>query len=295
MTPKHSIRTGQRDGFDTVELASGRLAATFVPALNMVGASLLHDGVELLGQRGGLTAYAERGSTMGIPLLHPWANRLERLPWGEGEGVKRDANGLPIHGLLTARPGWSITGSAADADFAALILRFPFEDPELLAHFPFPHALGLEVRVEDERLTITTKLTATRDERVPVAFGWHPYLARPEGRSEVELPVGRQAILDERGIPTGEYDAPRKQSAYDDLFTVAGGEFALRGGGRRVSVAFEEGYPWAQVYAPEDGDFVCFEPMTAPTNALVSGDGLRWVDPGDSFTARFSIAVRGQA
>ena len=32
--------------------------------------------------------------------------------------------------------------------------------------------------------------------------------------------------------------------------------------------------------------------MTAPTNALVSGDGLRTLQPGESFRAAFSIAVR---
>jgi galactose mutarotase-like enzyme len=291
MPARHSIRTGELEGYPTVELASQRLAATFVPELNMIAASLRLDGEELLGRRGGLKAYAERGSSMGIPLLHPWANRLERLPWGDSPALKRDPSGLPMHGLLTARGGWTVTGSAADDHFATLLVRFPFGDPELLAAFPFPHALGLELRLEGLRLTITTKLTATGDERVPVAFGWHPYLVRPQGPHELELPVGRQALLDERGIPTGEYDAPRKQDAYDDLFTTAGGEFAIRSRGRRLVVDFEEGYPWAQVYAPEGAGFACFEPMTAPTNALVSGDGLRWVEPGESFSARFAVAV----
>jgi aldose 1-epimerase len=54
---------------------------------------------------------------------------------------------------------------------------------------------------------------------------------------------------------------------------------------------FEENYPVAQVFAPEGEDFVCFEPMTAPTNALVSGDGLRRINPGAHFSARFSIRV----
>jgi aldose 1-epimerase len=45
------------------------------------------------------------------------------------------------------------------------------------------------------------------------------------------------------------------------------------------------------VYAPRAGQFICFEPMTAPTNALRSGDGLRVLAPGERFTAGFSIAV----
>jgi aldose 1-epimerase len=52
------------------------------------------------------------------------------------------------------------------------------------------------------------------------------------------------------------------------------------------------GYPYAQVFAPAGEDFICFEPLTAPVNALNSGDGLRLAPPGASFTAEWSIEVR---
>jgi galactose mutarotase-like enzyme len=81
--------------------------------------------------------------------------------------------------------------------------------------------------------------------------------------------------------------------AFDDGFhgIADGAEFAVSGGGRRVAVVFERGYPAAQVFSPPGAAFVCFEPMTAPANALRSGQGLRAVDPGDAFTAVFRIAV----
>jgi aldose 1-epimerase len=74
----------------------------------MVLASLQHGGEEQLAQRHGLQAYAENGSTMGVPLLHPWANRLEE-PHYQAAGVKvrldrdssliqLDEHDLPIHG-----------------------------------------------------------------------------------------------------------------------------------------------------------------------------------------------------
>ena len=64
-------------------------------------------------------------------------------------------------------------------------------------------------------------------------------------------------------------------------------------GGRTIAVTFERGYPVGQVFAPAGSSFICFEPMTAPTNALRSGAGLRRVMPGREFAAAFSIAVRG--
>ncbi|HSD76207.1 MAG TPA: aldose 1-epimerase, partial [Solirubrobacteraceae bacterium] len=64
-----------------------------------------------------------------------------------------------------------------------------------------------------------------------------------------------------------------------------------RGGGRRIAVRFGPGYPVAQVYAPADDDVVCFEPMTAPVDALVSGRGLRTVPRGGAYEASFAITV----
>ena len=100
-----------------------------------------------------------------------------------------------------------------------------------------------------------------------------------------------------RGHRVESQSGPLGERVFDDLFTglAQPATFAVEGGGRRVEVVFEEGYPVAQVFAPEGSDFICFEPMTAPTNALVSGDGLRCVDPGADFTARFSIAVSCEA
>jgi len=65
-------------GYEARELVDtgGGLAATFLPGLGMVGVSLLHRGEELLGRTDNLPRYASEGSTLGIPLLHPWANRL---------------------------------------------------------------------------------------------------------------------------------------------------------------------------------------------------------------------------
>ena len=64
-----------------------------------------------------------------------------------------------------------------------------------------------------------------------------------------------------------------------------------QGGGRRLAVELVEGYGYAQVYVPSGQDLVALEPMTAPTNALVSGRGLTVIAAGESFQASFRIRV----
>jgi aldose 1-epimerase len=310
---EHSIGAAVHDGYSAVTLRSpARLEAVYAPGVGMVGCSLRHDGDELLGQRGGLARYELTGSTFGIPLLHPWANRLAGFSY-EAAGrqvaidrdnplLRTDPNGLPIHGLLAGSHDWEVAEHSADEHSARLAATLDFAaHPELLEAFPFPHELRMDVAVKDATLSVATTVTATGDTPVPVAFGYHPYLTLPgTGRAgwQVELPVKTHLRLDERMIPTGEaepaQEPPRQHlqdRAFDDAYTDLTGPFALEGGGRRIEVAFTTGYPFAQVYAPAGADLICFEPMTAPANALSSGWHLPIVAPGTSATAAFELTV----
>src|SRR5512134_3890532 len=135
---RYRIADSTTDATPTVTLSSADadLHATFAPGLGMIGCSLRHRGAELLGQRRGLAAYAKSGSTMGIPLLHPWANRLGGFEYRVGGRtvamptdhplLHRDAQGLPMHGLLAAHPGWRVEARAADDAGARLSARLDF-------------------------------------------------------------------------------------------------------------------------------------------------------------------------
>ena len=59
-----------------VTLVAGDLEAVFLPRYGMLGASLRHRHIEILRRVQDLEVAAAKGSTAGIPLLHPWANRL---------------------------------------------------------------------------------------------------------------------------------------------------------------------------------------------------------------------------
>jgi galactose mutarotase-like enzyme len=239
---------------------------------------------------------------MGIPLLYPWANRLAGLEYEvagkhvtidpDSPRIRLDPNGLPIHGLLAANPHWEVTGDLeARLDFGA--------QPELLEAFPFPHELSLSIALDDSALRITTTVDANAGSPVPVSFGFHPYLALPHVEREdwhIVIPATNHLTLDDKGIPTNEttdagpLDGPLGDRTFDDAYAGITGDFVLEGGGRRIAVAFADGYPYAQVYAPEDQDLICFEPMTAPTNALVAGTAPI-VEPGSQASASFRMDV----
>lgn len=295
----------------TLSLTSGDLEATFVPDAGMVGCSLRHRGVELLGQRGGLAAYVAERKTMGIPLLHPWANRLSTRRFDVAGGevaidpartpLRLDGGGLPMHGLLGAARGWRVERQ----DPAALEAVFDFAArAALMAAFPFAHELRLQATLSPATLRIATTVRATGETRVPIAFGFHPYLALPGVERDgwrVEIPVEQQLVLDARMLPTGAREpvhvaaGPLGARTFDDAYVAppGGAPFVLEGAGRRIELALEAGYPYAQVFAPAEDALIAFEPMTAPTNALVTGGpALTLLEPGDEYRAVFSISVR---
>ena len=298
----------------TISDPDGALEATFVPELGMIGCSLRHQGEELFAQGEGLDAYAAKGATFALPLLHPWANRVSSWEFELGGHqirldpdsplTNRDApTGTAIHGLLAASPHWRPTDAekhrvTAELDFGAV--------PDYLAAFPFPHRLAYTAVISGETLTVSLTVIADADSAVPVSFGFHPYLTLPGSDRrgwQVEIPVARQVEVDDRMIPTGEtiaiasgqLDGPLGDrtfdTGYDRLVDGPAPMFVVADDRRRIALTHVKGYPVSQVYAPERSQFICFEPMTAPVDALVSGVGLRWVQPGEQFEAVFSISV----
>jgi DNA-binding CsgD family transcriptional regulator len=95
----------------------GSTEAEFVPAANMIRSSLRYLGAEYLHRGDGVGAYLREGKTMGIPLLHPLASRLNgfryrvarevALPRGE-HLIFLDDVGLPIHDAAPELMGWKV-------------------------------------------------------------------------------------------------------------------------------------------------------------------------------------------
>lgn len=289
-------------------LVCGDLAAVFLPGQGMLGASLKGGGAELLGRVDNLQASAAKGSTAGLPLLYPWANRLAGAHYRAGGRsvvldvrsplIHLDEHGLPIHGIPWARLPWQVTGATETTLHAGL----DWTGDALLSVFPFQHRVELTVVLGPDGLLLQTTVLANAADLVPVSFGFHPYFSLasyPRERWRLTLPPMRRLVPDARGIPTGEavpfaaLDAALTEVSLDDGFVL--GEvpcaLTLSSPERRLTVELLSGYGCAQVFAPADKDYVALEPMTAPTGALSRGTGLRFVQPGGAFTAAFRIRV----
>ena len=289
-------------------IVSGDLEAMFLPGFGMIGTSLRHQGTEILRCIEDLDALAAKGSVAGIPLLHPWANRLAAHHYRvAGQEVRldpsspllhHDDHGLPIHGVPWPHLEWQLIEARHDS----LVARFEWDQSDLLTLFPFHHRIEMIVTLRPGGLTVETTLTAGENTLVPVSFGFHPYFGintLPRSKWRLRLPEMQMLELNRYGIPTGKqesfggFDAELGDLEFDQGFALPEEtlSFSLAGTDRRITVDFLKGYHYAQVFAPRSQACVALEPMTAPTNALMTGSGLRLVKPGECFQAAFRIGV----
>ena len=265
---------------------------------------------------------AEKPSLNGIPFLAPWGNRLDggyrvKGAWHSLDGAElhRDANGLPIHGLLYSPVTWQVTRVAGGAESASVTSRFDFaEHPEMMALWPFAHEYEMTYRLADGALEVITTIRNKGTEAMPVAIGFHPYftlagVAREE--IAVRVPAKSHVDADGRLLATGAFTPNAlpewvrlDEHALDDGFIDLGrgadglAQFTIAGGGRKIHVEFGPRYTVAIVYAPPGKEFVCVEPMATVTNGInlaAEGkyEGLQSVEAGGEWREAFRIRAEG--
>lgn len=255
-------------------------------------------------------------SGCGIVLV-PWPNRVKDGTWDSDGQPRRlaltePARGNAIHGLLRYRPYIVAEQSAASVTLRADIF------PEL--GYPFQLATSVRYDLTPRGLDVTHTITNAGATPAPVAIGAHPYLkvgGVPTGELTVTVDAATHLDVDDRLNVIGE--SP-----------VGGTRFDLRGGRRVADLELDDGFADVAmtdggarhvVSAPDgrtvtlwtDNDFgyvqvytsrsfptttasdvaLAVEPMTAPANALNSGRGLRWIEPGGSWSPRWGIHPSG--
>ena len=242
-----------------------------------------------------LTEFKAKPALLGNPFLGPWANRLDSDGyWANGKRYQlnpelknfgRAQAGKPIHGLLQYANAWKVTNVASGKDSAAVTSRLEFwRNPDWMAQFPFAHVIEMTYRLSNGSLEIDTTVENLSSETMPLSIAFHPYFTlddAPRDDWKVHLPVKTKYTLGEALLPTGETTAnpyadplPLRGAQLDDVFgglqPGANGrtEFYVQGKQQKIAVIFGPKYPVSVVYAPPGRNFVCFEPMTGPTNAF---------------------------
>ena len=296
----YSARQTTRDGVDVVVLADAarRTEVTVLPSIGNMAYEMKVNGKDVLRTPPStLAEFKAKPGMTGIPLLWPWANRIDgNSYYANGKtyalnlelgNVRLDRNKKPIHGLLTMSSAWKVVSCKADSQAAEVTSRLEFwKYPDLMEQFPFAHTIEMTYRLKQGVLQVETVLRNHAAEPMPVAIGFHSFYRvndAPPGQWKIHLGAREQLVLSGETIPTGERISVQSRYAdplplqgvrFDDVFTnmirdASGkGEFWIQGKTEKVSVIYGPKYDVAVVVAAEGRDFVVMEAMSAITNAF---------------------------
>lgn len=244
--------------------------------------------------------------------LAPWANRVEDGVWYlNGKKQQLDVTEVSrnnaSHGLLRNAAYELVDESEFSVSLEAPI--FPQHGYPFLVRHRVQYALA-----EDLGLVVHQTLLNDSQEPAPFVLGSHPYLRLgdvPDEELVLTVDAGSRLVADERLIPrssepvSGDLDLRGGRTVADLDIDVAYTELAFAGGvarqtlqasdGRSVSLWQDEACRYVHVFVtdkfPGRAKAVAIEPMTGPANAFNSGDGLRWLPAGESFTMIWGISA----
>lgn len=325
---EYSARKMSVDGLEIVRLtdASSNTEVSIVPSMGNNAYQMRVNGKEVLwSPYASLGELKSKPTFAGVPFLEPWANRLDREGFfanGKSytlnpslKNYRLDPNHNPIHGLVSYSNQWAVTGLGGDSKGAWVTSRLEFwRYPDLMAQFPFAHSIEMTYRLMHGVLEVHTAIENMSNDPMPLAIGFHPYFRLADTHRDswrVHIAAKDHVVLSKLLIPTGE----RKPVAVSDPVALAGtqlddvftnlvrgadhrAEFWVDNGTQRITVIYGPHYKVAVVYAPPGRDFVCFEPMTAITNAFnLANEGkygeLDHIAPRSKWEESFWIKTSG--
>lgn len=328
LAANYSVQETTVDGVEVVKLsdAARRTEVAVAPSIGNLAYELKVNGKNAFWiPARSLAELKARPALGGNPFLAPWANRLDQdafyangkkyLLNAELGNLRRDGNGKAIHGLLAFSPHWQVVAAEADERSARLISRLDFwRYPALMAQFPFAHTIEMIYRLADGALEVETVLRNHTSDPMPVAVGYHPYFQlhdAPRDEWKVRLAAREQFVLSNLLIPTGErrpvpYSNPQPLAGaqLDDVFgslqrgADGRAHFSVEGRNEKIAVLYGPKYTVAVVYAPRGRNFICFEPMSAVTNAFNLAHAgvyheLQSVAPGGEWRESYWIVPSG--
>jgi aldose 1-epimerase len=172
-------------------------------------------GRDLVRTSATLADFQARPGFNGMPILAPFANRLDETAfYANGRKYNFDLElgnvrgPIPSTGYVNGSKAWELVEAKADQRSAWVTCRLDFyKHPLYMAQFPFAHTITMTYRVSDGALEVHTRLDNLSTEPMPVVIGFHPIFELPEGNRNdwtVSLDAKTHWIEIPQRLPTGE-------------------------------------------------------------------------------------------
>src|SRR3954453_8144873 len=172
-------------------------------------------GKDLVRPAATLADFQARPGLSGMPLLAPFANRLDETAfYANGKKYNFDLElgnvrgPIPSTGFVNGAKAWQLVEFKADQKSAWVTCRLDFyKIPQFIKQFPFAHTVTMTYRVSDGVLEVPTRLDNLSTEPMPVVIGYHPIYQLPDGNRDdwtVSVDAKTHWIEIPQRLPTGE-------------------------------------------------------------------------------------------
>jgi len=162
-----------------------------------------------------LEAFKAAPGYNGMPLLAPFANRLDQTAfYANGQKYNFDLElgnvrgPIPSTGYVHGSTLWEVVEFRADATGAWVTSRLDFyKHPRYMQQWPFAHTITMTYKVSDGALEVRTRLDNMSAEPMPVVFGYHPIYELPDGNRDdwsISVDARTHWIEIPQRLPTGE-------------------------------------------------------------------------------------------
>ena len=207
--------TAKQDG-DVIELADATAQMNVAVVWSMSNAWRIQvKGKDLVRPVATLADFQTRPGLSGMPLLAPFANRLDDTAfYANGKKYNFDLElgnvrgPIPGTGYVNGSKTWQLVEFKADQKSAWVTCRLDFyKNPQFMKQFPFAHTITMTYRVSDGALEVHTRLDNLSNEAMPVVIGYHPIFELPDGNRDdwtVSVDAKTHWIEIPQRLPTGE-------------------------------------------------------------------------------------------
>jgi aldose 1-epimerase len=248
-------------------------------------------------------------------VLVPWPNRIRDGKWSYRDEVQKlDITDLSLghatHGLLR-----NTAYQVADEQSDSLTLTASVYPQH---GYPFILDTSVTYALDEDGLQVTHQLTNAGPDAAPFGVGAHPYLRvgdHPVTELIVTVSGSKYVVVDDRLIPVsvelvdgtdkdlrngrrvGDLDVDVAFTALDVMDGKVEHRLAAPDGTGVVLWA-DEVFAFVQVFTPpkfpgpgkpDQRKAIAMEPTTCAANAFNSGDGLHWLEPGETWRASWGL------
>lgn len=251
--------------------------------------------------------------------LIPWPNRVKDGKWRwEGSDQQLPLTEPEQHNSIHGLVRW-LAWDAVEHSNTAVELACTCA-PQ--SGYPWRLRVTNRWSLDDGGLTAVTTIRNDSDRVAPVAAGFHPYITVGTPKIDdavLAIPAATRILTGDQQIPVGHEDVagtaydfrePRClggleiDHTYTALARDTDGLARLRlttpDGERSVTVWVDEAYPYLELFTgdalPDRGRRrrgLGVEPMSAPPNALASGESVVRLEPAATWVGRWGIVPSG--